>query len=90
MYGSGYVLSVRQYISGHSRSSMKEFIARLLLKIARKLIKELIMSILDLLLLKAACLLGLVEDEDERERDPVDVAEQGLGGGLKDGGGLLD
>ena len=48
------------------------------------------MSILDLLLLKAARLLGLVEDEDERERDPVDVAEQGLGGGLEDGGGLLD
>ena len=42
------------------------------------------MSILDLLLLKAARLLGLVEDEDER--DP----EQGLGGELEDGGGLLD
>ena len=65
---------------------MKEFIARLLVKIARKLIKELIMAIMDLLLLKAARWLGLVEEEGERERDPVDLAEEGLGGGLEDGG----
>ena len=69
---------------------MKEFIARLLVKLARKLIKELLMAIMDLLLLKAARWLGLVEEEGERERDPVDLAEQGLGGGLEDGGGLLD
>ena len=69
---------------------MKEFIVRLLVKLARKLIKELLMAIMDLLLLKAARWLGLVEEEGERERDPVDLAEQGLGGGLEDGGGLLD
>ena len=69
---------------------MKQFIARFLVKLVRKLIKELLMAILNLLLQKAARWLGVVEEEGERERDPVDLAEEGLGGGLEDGGGLLD
>ena len=64
---------------------MRPFIARFLVKFVRKLIKELFMAILDLLLQNAARWLGVVEEE-EGERDPVALAEEGVGGELGEDG----
>ena len=80
------VLSVlRQYFVRQESNSMRPLIARFLVKFVRKLIKELFMAILDLLLQNAARWLGVVEEE-EGERDPVALAEEGVGGGLGEDG----